>query len=246
MSYIENPKTKGSGIVCAIPQTGVCPVGCKDCFFQSGRSYLEPLNEHLPNVPHWLETVDRIVRLNDGNDSNVNRHSVEDAIIDMCHGLTGYSPKHFYNTSIPKLDFPSPVVLTVNPAAMTDKRWHKVDPVPDNLMFVRVRANGWNVWMAREVLDYYATHKVPVVLTFMAYYHEAESIPEAYRKDYTYRTRTLNSYWVITPEAWDRIVREVGPSPWLYTCGKDAHTTGCARCGCCIREYFATRERMRA
>jgi hypothetical protein len=41
MSYIENPKTKGSGIVCAIPQPGVCPIGCEDCFFQSGRSFLE-------------------------------------------------------------------------------------------------------------------------------------------------------------------------------------------------------------
>lgn len=49
MSYIENPKTKGSGIVCAIPQTGVCPIGCEDCFFQSDRSFLEPLDENLPS-----------------------------------------------------------------------------------------------------------------------------------------------------------------------------------------------------
>jgi|GEM_PF-4975445 len=28
--YIENPKTKGSGIICCIPQTGVCPIGCPD------------------------------------------------------------------------------------------------------------------------------------------------------------------------------------------------------------------------
>ena len=45
MSYIENPKTKGSGIIACIPQKGLCPNKCEDCFFQSGRSYLEPL-EH--------------------------------------------------------------------------------------------------------------------------------------------------------------------------------------------------------
>jgi len=39
MGYKENPKTKGSGIVCAIPQKGICPNRCEDCFFQSGRSY---------------------------------------------------------------------------------------------------------------------------------------------------------------------------------------------------------------
>lgn len=51
MRYKENPKTKGSGIIACIPQTGVCPNKCEDCFFQSGRSYLEPLEENLPNMP---------------------------------------------------------------------------------------------------------------------------------------------------------------------------------------------------
>ena len=37
MSYVENPKTKGSGILCCIPQKGRCPNNCSDCFFQSGR-----------------------------------------------------------------------------------------------------------------------------------------------------------------------------------------------------------------
>ena len=50
MPYKENPKTKGSGIICCIPQKGTCPNNCEDCFFQSGRSYLEPLSENLPRV----------------------------------------------------------------------------------------------------------------------------------------------------------------------------------------------------
>jgi len=51
--YKENPKTKGSGIICCIPQTGICPQKCDDCFFQSGRSYLEPLVDNLPNMPDF-------------------------------------------------------------------------------------------------------------------------------------------------------------------------------------------------
>ena len=51
MNYIENPKTKGSGIITCIPQEGICPMKCDDCFFQSGRSYLEPLDINLPNMP---------------------------------------------------------------------------------------------------------------------------------------------------------------------------------------------------
>ncbi len=56
MDYKENPKTKGSGIICCIPQTGLCLMKCKDCFFQSGRSYLEPLEENLPNMPTRVST----------------------------------------------------------------------------------------------------------------------------------------------------------------------------------------------
>ena len=105
--YIENPKTRGSGIVCVIPQTGHCPNECEDCFFQSGRSYLEPLDTNLPNMIPPEDVGDRIVRVNDGNDSNVNHSLVIEST--KCY-------KHkFYNTAIPQLDFDAPVVLTVNP-----------------------------------------------------------------------------------------------------------------------------------
>ena len=73
---IENPKTKGSGILCAIPQRGTCPLKCSDCFFQSGRSYLEPLDRNLPNLPSSEEATGRVVRMNDGNDSNNERSLV--------------------------------------------------------------------------------------------------------------------------------------------------------------------------
>jgi len=80
MPYIENPKTKGSGIICCIPQAGECPIHCDDCFFQSGRSYLEPLDVNLPNLPSKEESQGRVVRVNDGNDSNNDREAVMAAV----------------------------------------------------------------------------------------------------------------------------------------------------------------------
>ncbi|MBU1028855.1 hypothetical protein KKE28_01480, partial [Patescibacteria group bacterium] len=135
VAYIENPKTAGSGIICGIPQRGVCPVGCADCFFQSGRSYLEPLDEKLPNLPTPEQAKGRIVRLNDGNDSNNQRVLVMAAADQYEHV--------FFNTSIPKdlAGFGRPVVLTVNPGKKTDRNAHLLTPPPTNLMFVRFRTN---------------------------------------------------------------------------------------------------------
>ena len=93
MKYVENPKTKGSGIICCISQEGECPMKCDDCFFQSGRSYLEPLKEHLPNMPTIAEAEGKVVRVNDGNDSSVN--------FDLVMKMTEVYPMRFYNTSIP-------------------------------------------------------------------------------------------------------------------------------------------------
>ncbi len=166
MSYKENPKTKGSGIITCIPQAGLCPMKCKDCFFQSGRSYLEPLGENLPNMPTLKMAKNRVVRINDGNDSNNLRELVVVS--------TARYKRKFYNTSLPRDlgGFDAPVVLTVNPAQTTDKKAYLLDSVPKNLMFVRVRVNTWNLALVDQVVAHYSTCEVPVVLTFMAYYNE--------------------------------------------------------------------------
>ena len=241
MAYIENPKTKGSGIICCIPQVGRCPNGCEDCFFQSGRSYLEPLGENLPNMPVWPNLRGRVVRVNDGNDSNVQRETViqETATMD----------EKFYNTAIPKdIDkFPGPVVLTVNPGKMTDEGLHKVEPIPPNLMFVRVRTNTWNERLVNDAVNHYAAKGVPVVLTFMAYFDTADKIPSHCRYDYTLRTRTLNEYWAITHAAWCQVMATYRINPLVHSCGTEGVSGGsaCRHCGNCLREYFATMERMR-
>ena len=235
--YKENPKTKGSGIICAIPQKGTCPNKCEDCFFQSGRSYLEPLEKNLPNMPMIRDTDYRVVRINDGNDSNVDREMVTES-------TWGYEMK-FYNTAIPKdlEKFDAPVVLTINPK---DEEINYAQ-IPDNLMFVRYRTNMWNLDRLPYVVDYYSRRQVPIVLTFMAYFN-LNSIPKIYESCYIYRQRTMNSYYAITTEAWETAMFPYRYNKWIYSCGKiegERGTNKCRYCGNCLREYFATMERMR-
>ena len=238
MNYKENPKTKGSGIVCAIPQTGICPNKCEDCFFQSGRSYLEPLEDNLPNLP---EKVDyQVVRVNDGNDSNVDYPTVV---------MRTHQYRHkFYNTAIPQNpDEAIPFVLTVNPGKDTDSTYYRWHQIPRNLMFVRFRTNTWNANIAAECIEHYSRLEVPIVLTFMAYFDTADGIPKAHREHYRFRKRTLNSYWAITTAAWRGIMIRFQDNKWVYSCGRiegekgDSH---CRFCGNCLREYFATLTRM--
>lgn len=233
MPYTENPKTEGSGIVCAIPQRGTCPHRCADCFFQSGRSYLEPLAENLPNMPPPDVTAGRVVRVNDGNDSNVNRKLVEAA--------TAHYPDRFYNTSLPRLGFPAPAVLTVNPGEMTDVDFYRNHLEP-GLMFVRVRVNAWNRrTVVPAAVRHYRSLGASIALTFMAYFTEA--VPKSHTADYVWRSRTLNSYWCLRESTWRSIMREY-PYSTVWSCSGPGPSL-CRHCGACLREYYAAKERMR-
>lgn len=244
--YKVNPKLDGSGILAAIPQEGMCPNGCSHCFFQSGRSYLEPLDENLPNLPTVDMARDRIVRMNDGNDSNVDRETVLEA--------ARYYPNVFFNTAIPDdlKGFPGPVVLTINPDPQTDHgfTYLKDIDIPKNLMFVRIRVNTWNLVETERAIEYYTSRKVPVVLTFMAYYSEGGQVPseisEEHRDNYVFRKRTLNEYWAITRQSWKEVMGLFEDNLLVYSCGNEGLSGNrCATCGNCLREYFATRERMK-
>lgn len=234
--WIWNPKTKDSGIITCIPQPGLCPMGCDDCFFQSGRSYLEPLKENIPHIPSESLAEGRIVRINDGNDSNNN--------FDLVVEKTVHFKDKFYNTSINKnLDkFPGPVVLTVNPSRMTDFGFQKIIDVPVNLMFIRVRTNMWNIdGVVEPVVDYYTKINVPVILTYMAYYQT--KIPKDYQDYYSFEKRTLNSYHVLNEKGMKLIRTKFQNNTLVYECGyKGTHS--CIRCGNCIREYYRTKEKI--
>lgn len=235
--WIWNPKTKNSNIITCIPQEGFCPINCEDCFFQSGRSYLEPFEKNIPHIPSDKMAEGRIVRVNDGNDSNNNFELVVEK--------TKNFKDKFYNTSLPiNLDkFPGPVVLTINPAKMTDKKFHKVNPIPKNLMFVRIRSNPWNIEnVIKPAVEYYTSKEVPVVLTHMAYY--TEKINEEFQDFYTFKKRTLNSYYVLNKKGKEYIINYFSENPFVYECGyKETHS--CTRCGNCLREFHNTKERIR-
>jgi hypothetical protein len=265
MPYIENPKTKGSGIVCCIPQTGRCPNQCPECFFQNGRSYLEPLETNLPNMPdsEAVNQVGQVVRVNDGNDSNVDKD---------CVLLTTERYRHrFFNTAIPDLSFPDPVVLTVNPGRLCDERFFTLSDCktadnkpPANLMFVRLLVSPFNTELVAQAIQHWTDWVVPVVLTFMAY-HKEPGDPQG--RDWTgeswvgpgprplcaeqigwvERRRTTNTYWAVDAETWASIMYDYRKNDLVYSCGEGMNgSIKCRQCGNCLREYFATKERIHA
>jgi len=228
MSYKENPKTAGSGIICCIPQIGRCPNACPDCFYQSGRSYLEPLIDNLPNMPTKEMTEGRVVRVNDGHDSGFDMKNVIQSTKDF--------KDKFYNTSIPYAPdiLQWATVLTVNPGPLTDLSFHECNS--PYLMMVRVRANLWNLQLVENVIDFYALKRsVPVIITWMNY-HTLESIPVKWRPFYAVKTHVTNPYYSPTPEGLERAAH-LFSNPLVHECGKL-----CKNCGNCLREYFAWKE----
>lgn len=226
--YKENPKTAGSGIVCAITQNVRCPVGCDDCFYQSGRGYLKPGE---PNIPPGLHPWE-ILRVNDGNDSNVQREE--------CISITEeWAGRRFFNTSIPVL-FDEPWVLTINPGHMTDEDWHKLpEEKTENLMFVRFRANAWNIFMiGPEAAEYYVKMGIPVVLTWMAYYDTL--VRPGHGHLYEFRKRTTNDYFCIKR----KFARDAEESLVIQDYRHFVHTCGhrCKDCGHCAREFMRVKE----
>lgn len=174
--------------------------------------------------------------MNDGNDSNNNRLLVEAV-------ASGYGHA-FFNTSFP-VDlnkFSRPVVVTVNPGILTDVDFHRINPIPPNLMFVRVRTNTWNPEVLTLAVNYYTKRNVRVVVTFMAYYNE--TIPEGEKDFYTYQKRVTNSYWVLNRDMQEDILSVFKDNPLVYECGYKG-THACSSCGNCLREYYRVIEEMK-
>ena len=76
----------------------------------------------------------------------------------------------------------------------------------------------------------------------MAYYGEA--VKPGFESHYVFKKRTLNSYWCVTPAAWNAIMQRYAGCSYVYACGKDPNIYSCARCGNCLREYFACAEKI--
>lgn len=229
---MENPKLAGSRIIDCIPQTGECPNHYTECYYNGGRFY-RPLDQ--PLLPTRAEACAKIVRVNSGNDSNNQRELVIEK--------TGMYQDKFYNTAIPRFDFPGPVVLTINP--QWNSKLTLLGMAPDNLMFVRVRAHTQDVLTVRQALEHYSSLCVPVVVTFMRYYSKEtfESALGASADDYVWKRHITNEYWVAKPEAIVRFMAGfVGTG--LRMCGTP-YSSFCVDCGHCEEFYYRTMDRLK-
>ena len=191
------------------------------------------------NLPFPPRVSHQIVKVNDGNDSSNHMEEVITATKRYVH--------KFFNTANPNhlAEFPDPVVLTCNPGKKTDTSAYLLPNPPPNLMYVRFRVNAWNLDLADKVVQHYTKMQIPVVMTFMAYF--TESVPKEYQQHYIYRKRTTNVYWAITTKAFREIMKRWEDNLLVSSCGKIEGAndgTKCRYCGVCLREYFATLERL--
>lgn len=204
---IRNPKQEGTKLFDCIPQTGPCPNNCNQCYYN--RCFYLPINE--PHFPTLEEVGDGIVRVNSGHDSNIDR--------DLVIKMTNHYPKRFFNTSIPNLNFPAPVVFTANPREEIPAR--TPDDFPSDtdfgkLMFVRLRVSSTNLEHIVEALKEWRNIRIPCVLTFMRYYE----LGNQYSKYYVARKHILHESWNPT-EYFMRMVSEIMLliSPDTLICG---------------------------
>lgn len=219
---MQNPKLAGSNLIDCIPQTGLCPNNCAECYYNSDGFYR---TKDSPLIPILEEARGKIVRVNSGHDSNIQK--------DLVLRVTAQYPHKFYNTSIPNFDFPAPVVFTCNPK---DNKWIRPKSV-DNLMMVRFRVSTWNVNICDEAVSFFTSKGIPFVLTFMRY-RNIENVrhPQHYER----RKNILNIYCQIKPQFKAEIEARYADNPLVVTCG--GKTGYCRDCGNCEKFYWLKRK----
>ncbi|MCL4853394.1 MAG: hypothetical protein KJZ78_18725, partial [Bryobacteraceae bacterium] len=235
----RNPKQADSNLYDCIPQTGPCPIGCNQCFYNRPGAFYVPIDQ--PHFPTLEEVGDGIVRINCGNDSNNRREHVI--------ASTAQYPRRFFNTSLPKFDFPGPVVLTANPR----EEEIGVDPYeikpPANLMFVRLRVSSTNLELIREQIANWSDWIVPVVLTFMAYYDAEPQVPAEVLEAvdgpcYEWRVRHINSYWCPTAAFIRHVLDSYQGNRLVSYCGS-LDGSYCRLCRNCETYYIQAIKRMK-
>jgi hypothetical protein len=223
---LENPKLKGSGIFDCKPQKGPCPMGCAECFYNRKDAFYFPIEED--QFPDFFEIGDKgIVRVNSGHDSNLNREYVIES--------TKKYPRKFYNTSIPRFDFPDPVVFTANryeedPSySPKELDWDSLQ----NIMAIRLRVSSTNLDLIDSTVKEWTSFKIPVILTFMSYYTHCPD-----ETLYEWKVRHINSYWCPKKSFMVEVLKrekEIG-GDFVYACGIE--TGYCKDCHNCSNLYF--------
>ena len=230
----RNPKQEGTNLYDCIPQTGPCPNNCNQCFYNQG--FYLPIDK--PHFPTLEEVGDGIVRVNSGNDSNINREFV-------ISSTKKYS-KRFFNTSRPSFNFPDPIVFTAN-AEEEKQAWlpnHLKYGIGyhDKLMFVRLRVSSTNLYHIIQAAELWGISGVEVVLTFMRY--RQISI----RQDpmcYIQKKSINNVYWCPAQHFILQTLEYVRKfNPEIKMCGTSTSSL-CKDCLNCEKYYYKTKERMK-
>jgi hypothetical protein len=229
----RNPKFEGTQTIDCKPQKGLCPLDCNQCFYNRPNAFYVDPNE--PIMPTLEEVGDGIVRVNSGHDSNIDRNMVIES--------TKQYLKKFYNTSIPKFDFPAPVVFTANRCEEKPATLPGDCGIPNNLMFVRLRISPTNLSLIDIATKEWTKVGIPVVLTFIAYYTIDPrcfkwKIPLDKNKCYEWRIRTLNPYYCATPLFMNYVLqREKAIGEELVNMCGTLKTNKCKDCGNCETYY---------
>jgi hypothetical protein len=239
----RNPKQEGSNVFDCKPQSGLCPMNCAECFYnRPGAFYVDPEKPHMPTVE---EVGDGILRVNSGHDSNSER--------DMVIAATDAFPRRFFNTSIPKFDFPAPVVFTANRKEEEPAWWPCSVVDIANVMFVRLRVSSTNLAHVYDAIGRWANKGVPVVLTFMAYYTAEPTEPDEVSASmlglpcYVWKQRHVNSYWCATPEFISLVMyqaRAIGGRGRLVTLCGTLESNYCRDCRNCETYYWQAVKRL--
>ena len=237
----RNPKQEGSILFDCVPQIGPCPIGCSQCFYNRPGAFYVPIDQ--PSIPTPEEVGDGIVRMNTGNDSNNQRELVI---------ATAEQYKHaFFNTSIPRFDFPGPVVWTANPCEEQPVRIppNLLPEPPLNLMFIRLRVSSTNLTHVKLAAEWFTAKQVPVVLTFMAYYdHEpvppADVLAAVGGPCYEWKVRHVNNYWCPTAPFIRYVLNQYRGNRLVSYCGS-LEAPYCRLCRNCETYYWQSIKRMK-
>jgi hypothetical protein len=242
---VRNPKQEGTPIWDSIPQVGSCPIGCSQCFYNRPGAYYVPIDK--PHIPTPEEVGDGIVRMNCGNDSNNRR----DLVIETAKKYQRF----FFNTSIPRFDFPGPVVLTANPKEeewdhYTLPAFHRGWTGPKrNLMFVRLRTSTTNLPLVDRAVHAWTRARVPVVLTFMAYYEHVPAVPQEIATAvggpcYEWKVRHINSYYCPTKAFMQYVMSRYDHNRLVSMCSS-IESSYCRACRNCETYFLQTEKRLR-
>jgi hypothetical protein len=254
MEYIKNPKLEGTPIWDCRPQVGPCPNQCNQCFYNRPGAFYTDIR--YPSLPDPDEVGNDIVRMNCGHDSNIQRELVLDAAKNYKHV--------FFNTSIPNLNFPGPVVFTINPKEedyIPCSIPHNFDDKLTNVMFVRIRTSFTNLSDVKKGAQYWTYLGIPVVITFMSYYDcvppgteargeyayatQLSEIRNSERPLYQWKVRHINSYWCPTAYFQKQVMNFLSPiNPRLVNMCGTFDSIWCKDCGNCEHYYWITKKQM--